>query len=356
MLTVNFILPCGGHNPVGGFKVVYIYANALASRGYKVIVTHPLYLRQEELPQLRHPRRWITYLKRRVTGAYRPDAWFTMDARVELRYTPSLEERYIPMSDVVIATSWETAEWVAGYAGNKGRKLYLIQHFESWSGERERVLATWRLPLQKLVIAKWLQEIAENMGETAIYLPNGLDQQEFFVETSLPQRDPYLVGSLYHTYEWKGTADVLGAMAVVVEQLPQVRLILFGTNAEPEGLPAWVEYHHRPSGATLRALYNRMSVFVSASWEEGWGLTPCEALLCGCAVAVTDNGGHLEFATHAKTALVFPVKDRLSMAEAILKLILENELRFKLAEQGSKALQCYSWDASYKKLMTALRG
>src|SRR5712672_2573131 len=42
--TVTFLLPGGGSEPVGGFKVAYEYANGLAERGWKVRVVHPCIL------------------------------------------------------------------------------------------------------------------------------------------------------------------------------------------------------------------------------------------------------------------------------------------------------------------------
>jgi hypothetical protein len=47
----------------------------------------------------------------------------------------------------VIATWWETAEWVDRLSVSKGKKVYFIQHYEAFDYlPKERVEATWRLP------------------------------------------------------------------------------------------------------------------------------------------------------------------------------------------------------------------
>src|SRR3546814_3213520 len=91
-----------------------------------------------------------------------------------------------PDADVVIATAWQTAEVVDRLPAAKGRKFYLIQHLEDWTGPRERVLATWKLPLEKLVIARWLKDIAIELGESTSYQPNAIDTA-FFAMAVPPQ-------------------------------------------------------------------------------------------------------------------------------------------------------------------------
>ena len=46
---------------------------------------------------------------------------------------------------------------MATHEPSHGRRFYLIQHFEDWSGDRDQVLRTWRLPMHKIVISRWLQ-------------------------------------------------------------------------------------------------------------------------------------------------------------------------------------------------------
>ena len=81
-LRFHFILPFSGRKPVGGFKVVYEYANELVRRGHEVQITHAagLYLGVNS-----NDRVWINLAKFLIFSLlrnYRPDRWFTLEPAV----------------------------------------------------------------------------------------------------------------------------------------------------------------------------------------------------------------------------------------------------------------------------------
>ena len=290
-LRITFLLPRTGGKPIGGFKVTYEYANYLASQGHIVSVVHPIIFRVDQPLRTFKPkarvRAILRYFELKITRGYRPDGWFRIDPKVKLLWVPSLAARHIPDGDVVIATAWETAEWVPSYPASKGRRFYLIQHLETWGGLPERTLATWKAPLQKIAIAGWLQRHAAEMGESAYLIPNGLDFRSFRLTRPPEERDRHKILMLHHQLEWKGSADGLAAFAIAQAAIPELRLTLFGIFPRPDDLPEDIVYHHRPSQETINELYNEAAIFVGPSWLEGWGLPPAEALMCGAAI-----GGH----------------------------------------------------------------
>lgn len=350
-MRIVFVFPMPATAPVGGYKVVYEYANHLVAQGHDITIAHK-FLPNPEAGWIKNKLRFAKWLLNK--SQWRPDSWFLLDPRVKMRLITDIEPQQLPNAEVIFATSWETAEQVAKLPERCGRKYYLIQHFESWSGQRARVLDTWRLPLEKIVISRWLAGIAAEIGETTHYVQNGLSMAEFFIETPLVERDPNLVGTLYHKYDWKGFADVMAGMEQLRLERPELKLLAFGASPNPGNLPEWVEYHQSPSGVALRKLYNRMSLFLSASWEEGWGLTPCEALLCGCPIVVADNGGHREFALSGQTALLFPVKDISAMVAAVSRLLDEPLLRQQLAAQGEAYVRQLTWERATSNLLKVL--
>src|SRR3546814_2501625 len=124
-----------------------------------------------------------------------------------------------------------TAESVDRLPAAKGRKFYLIQHLEDWTGPRERVLATWKLPLEKLVIARWLKDIAIELGESTSYQPHSIDTAFFAMAVPPQDRDPLSVLFPSPPLEWQGAADVVAA-------LNEIR---------PEGVPLKVRARKRTS-------------------------------------------------------------------------------------------------------------
>ena len=161
---------------------------------------------------------------------------------------------------------------------------------------------------------------------------------------------------LYHDADWKGSVDGLETLTRVKTQLPDLTATLFGTPTAPADLPDWIRYEQRPPPARLRRLYNEAAVFLATSWTEGWGLPGCEALLCGCALAATDVGGHREYALSGETALLSPPKDPAAMAENVLELLRNAPLRYELAEQGNTYVRQFTWERAVGGLEAELTG
>ena len=255
----------------------------------------------------------------------------------------------------MVATAWQTAEWVARYPSRKGRKYYLIQHLETWSGPESRVLATWTLPLRKIVIARWLEDVAAGLGQKAAYIPNGLDLTEFGMDAAPESRHPRTLLMMFHHLPWKGSAEGLAAVSRLHEEFPDVILHLFGVPEPPPDLPAWAVYHRRPSRTELRRLYNEAAVFLSPSRTEGWGLPSAEAMLCGAALAATDIGGHAEFARHEDTALLSPPERPDLLAANVRRYFLEPELRIRLAHRGAAWVRQFTWSKALDRFEAELR-
>jgi glycosyltransferase involved in cell wall biosynthesis len=343
-MRINFLLPGHGEKPGGGIKVVYEYANGLARRNHDVTVIHPARL-EIDTPIIKRPEKMWRFLRRKAGGSYRPDEWFVVDKRVHLKWVPSLHSRYIPPADITVATACATAEWLAGYPPEKGRPYYLIQGYETFSVPEKRLMATWRLPFGKIVVSRWLQKMAEEIGESAVYIPDGIDFKAFGIDVEIEKRPSCSIAMMYHKAESKGWVDGLAAFSRIHAQMPNLRVMIFGLES-PEIFPDYISYYKNPAQDRLRRLYNEAAIFVAPSWIEGWGLPPAEAMACGCAVAAADNGGHREFAQHETTALLSPPKDPSALAQNILRLIQNDELRLRIARAGNAHIQNFTWDKS----------
>lgn len=346
-MRVTFVLPGSGHLPVGGFKVVYEYANRLTVRGHTVTVVHAAQF-DRDASAISRLKTGVRFMQRSLDGSYRP-GWFPLRPEVALRWRATPAAAGLPDADAVVATAWQTAEWVAHYPPCKGKTFYLIQHYETWSGPENRVNATFRAGLHNLAIARWLQEVVRAQGADADYQPNGLDLAAFGVDTPLATRAPRAM-MLHHDADWKGSADGVEALRQVKAQLPELQATLFGTPAAPTDLPAWIRYERKPAPELLRRLYNESAVFLATSWTEGWGLPGCEGLLCGCALAATEVGGHLEFAHHGETALLSPPRDPAALARNVTELLRNPALRLRLASQGGAYVRRFTWKRAVGKL------
>jgi glycosyltransferase involved in cell wall biosynthesis len=347
-MDIVFLVAYEGSRPVGGLKVVYEYANRLARRGHKVRILHTVQvLPRDAKLRLKDRLRIFEYLPYAISGKWKPDQWFKLDPAVELVWIPTMSRAFFPQADVYVATWWTTAERLAAMHDLPGRKLYLIQHLETFTGFADQVMDTWKAPLEKIVIARWLEQVAHEMGETCHYIPNGLDFTKFGCDVAAETRNPMHLAMLFSPgVLWKGSQDGLSALLLLKEKYPNLEAEFFGVDGRPEDLPPWIVYHQAPAQEELRRIYNRAAIFLAPSHSEGWGLPPCEAMMCGAAVVATDIGGHREFCTDGETALLVSAMDPPAIAEAVGRLIDDVDLRLRLARNGHRDIQRFTWDAA----------
>lgn len=350
---ITFLLPGIANRPIGGYKVVYEYANRLVADGCTVNVIYPAYMRLESdtyiLRFLRVLKAVARYLFCSITKKHSCSAWFDIDNRVNECIVPSLSEKWCPESDVYIATSVRTAFYLNEYE-KANHRLYLIQHYEAWGGvTEERLLETYSYPFDKIVISKWLSGIVSKYDSACSLIPNGFDFDFFKRVVNVENRDKYNVAMMYHLQDLKGCDDGFAALDMVKKRCRQLKVSLFGVYPEPDNLPDWITYYRQPDKDTFNRIYNSAAIFVGTSWSEGWGLTVGEAMMCGCAVACTDNDGYKEMAIDNETALLSPIKNPAALAENIIKLIEDDSLRMKISEQGYRYIQNFKWESSYLK-------
>jgi len=335
---------------------VYEYANRLVRRNHEVRVLHIAQLfSRDARPGFRDRMRIFRFVPFALSGNWRPDRWFKFEPEVKLSWIPALSRIFLPRADSYVATWWTTAEHLATMRDLPGKRLYLIQHLETWLGSVDQVMATWKAPLEKIVIARWLEDVAHEMGESCHYIPNGLDFTKFGCDVPMEDRNPLRLAMLFsHSLSWKGSFDGLDAIVLLKAKYPNLEAEFFGINERPQDLPSWIVYHQTPAQEELRRIYNRASIFLAPSHSEGWGLPPCEAMMCGAAVVATDIGGHREFCADGDTALLASAKNPQSIADAASRLIDDPELRLRVASSGHRNIQRFTWDAACDALERVL--
>lgn len=350
-MRIVFLLPGRSPRPAGGFKVVYEQANRLVARGHRVAVVHPW---SWTAPTSR-AERWRGRLWAATNGRRRDwiVPWYGLDERVELPLVAHPVAAQLPPADALVATAWQTASWVAEAAGGPTRGFYFVQGYETWD-DAETVRATWRLPLRKIVISRWLEGIATEMGEGSrtSRVPNGVDLEALGVDVPPAERPPR-VGALLSPQKGEDTVAVLKAAR---QRLPELEAATFGATDRPAGLPRWIGYERLPDRATLRRLYNSCSIFLQASRQEGWGLPGSEAMACGCALVTYDNGGAREYADDGETAVVVAEQEPARLTEAIVTLAADRERRLTLAHRGRERVAEFTWERAVAAMERVLAG
>jgi L-malate glycosyltransferase len=349
-MKITFLMPCYMWVPSGGFRVVYEYANRMVARGHQVTVVHPRRLKFPRPPspmtlrgRVRVARFWI---RERISKPIVD--WHPIDPRINMSYVPDSSADYIPDADVFFATGWDTVASVLACPAKKGEKCYLIQGYEALMGmgPKELVDATWRAPLHKVVIARWLMNLGESLGcSNLTYIPNGIDQR--YRMTRPFNRRLKRVVMMCSFVRFKGSPDGIKALEIVKGQIPDLDVRLFGNSRRPPWVPAWMSYSENPpQGELIDDIYNTSSIFLGPSLTEGFPLPPAEAAACGCAIVATDIGGHTEYLEHEVTALLCPPKNPEELARNLCRLLNDDELRIRLATAANKNIAQFTWERS----------
>jgi glycosyltransferase involved in cell wall biosynthesis len=200
-------------------------------------------------------------------------------------------------------------------------------------------------------------------GETISIVYPGADQMEHVREdlgifSRVPelQRGKYVlsVGSLSPNKNFKEIVEAARQTesagmqyAVVGERKGNV----YATNAA-ESIPSnmiWLGY---VSDRELKALYMEASCFVFPSLYEGFGSPPLEAMSCGCPVITSNAASIPEVCGDA--ALYFDIQAPGQLAEKVLRLFADDDLRLELIEKGKQRSRLFTYNNSALSLLQVI--
>lgn len=360
-MRICFILPGSSPTPTGGVKNVYEHANRLVAKGHQVTILHVAYVTRNSGFRAA-ARSAVSYLLN-LTGImqWRPDRWFRIDPRVDMRWAPCPAARRVPDGDAVVATAWQAAEWVRDYPPAKGEKFYFAMDFERFMEAapelRKRIAANHAAGMRTMVISPAGREMIEaSGGRTPCFVPCALEFSVYHLVNGIDASCRTMIGFPSRPERHKATEDAVAALAMIRPRTDFKGKVWSFGGERPAFLPDWVKYHERPSDMELARLYNMTSIFVVPSHYEGWGLPGSEAMACGAALVSTDNGGVRAYAEHGRTALLTPIGNPEALAEAISSLLDDNGLRVRLAQAGCEHIQQFTWERATDDLERCLSG
>lgn len=347
-MKVNFILP--GLGDSGGIKVVNKYAELFKNRNIDVIIyasilSNNLHRYNSPIKNIIHQ----TYCTGKTVGT-------ALSNKKSIKWVPYISGKYIRPADATIATMWATAFDVNQLPKKCGKKYYFIQGYEVWDN-KELGEQSYKLPLHHIVIAKWIDKIlTEQLGcEPADIVYNGIDTDFFRPASKKEEHKEIQCLMLYHTLSKKGVDDGVEAFKKAKIQYPNLSLSMFGMYKKPE-IECLDHYYQNPKREELRKLYQQADLFIFPSREEGWGLTPLEAMACGCPVVGTNVGCMTELGVDRKNVLLSEPRDVNTLEKNIKKIIEDAELRKKISKNGPKTVAELSWEKSAEKFINILEG
>ena len=351
-VRIRFLLPSGA--PTGGVQVVLRHAVALRTLGHEVLVFWPA----TRLPRLGDPDP-VHALKTWWRSRHVDRTWEILrDLQGEglAHEVESIIPSTIPAGDVLVATAWTTAEWLAAFPASHGARSYFLQGYEAYSPAMEsRVDATWRLPFARIALSEWLIRLGhERLGvDCAGPIGNGIDLDRFHPPASPRPALPVRIGAVYDPLPKKGLPILLDVLDRVAARRPDVDFLLFGRSRRRHRFPARTRFVFNPKWDEIPALLGTCHLFLHASLEEGWGLPPMEAMACECATVATRSGGVPEFADESSAYITEP-GDASAMVEATLELLDDADRRTALGIRARAHLRNFTWGEAHARLEAAL--
>jgi mannosyltransferase len=182
---------------------------------------------------------------------------------------------------------------------------------------------------------------------------HGVDLQKFhpprteeddFSASGLPGR--YAIGCFGRIRHQKGTDLFVDAMIELLPQFPDWTAVITG-RVTPEHRAFSDDLKRKIDAAGLsariiflgevpdvRIWYRRISLYVAPSRNEGFGLTPLEAMASQTAVVASDAGAYAELIVAGKTGAVVPAGDGAALREAIRPYLADPRLAIEHGAAG----------------------
>jgi len=158
----------------------------------------------------------------------------------------------------------------------------------------------------------------------------------------------------------KGIEYLLKAYQILGELLPNIRLIIVGDGPEKQKAKDYVRKEKLKNvvfiGAVSRqdlpSYYATADIFCSpATHGESFGVVLLEAMASGLPVVAFDNPGYRSLlGKHSQGFLVFN-KSISALAQVLLILTINGELRCQLGNQNRAFVKQFSWEKVGKKIL-----
>ncbi len=195
-----------------------------------------------------------------------------------------------------------------------------------------------------------------------VTIRSGIETDRFAPQVDLRRRyrqdwqiedDDIVVGTVARLFRNKGYEEIIDAMLAAVAREPRLRFVWIGDGADRSG------YERRLTDIGLRdrvhmvglvspeevaRCLNGFDIVLHASRWEGLPRAIVQGLLTGVPAVSFDNDGAPEVVLPDKTGILVPYGDTKRLADAIVTLAADPDLRRRLGTQGrAHCLEAFDW-------------
>jgi len=161
-------------------------------------------------------------------------------------------------------------------------------------------------------------------------------------ELFLPHQAP-IVGNVAALVPHKGQRHLVEAAALVVRKVPDARFVIAGEGELRPSLERQIKEHRLEKHVLLAgfrpdalSLHQAFDIFVMCSITEGLGTSLLDAMAAAKPIVATATGGIPEVVDDGVTGFLVQPRDDRAMADAIVRLLKDADLRQRMGLAGLK--------------------
>ena len=199
-------------------------------------------------------------------------------------------------------------------------------------------------------------------------IPNGIDFDRFAAD--VPPLERYAEGGptilfVGRLEKRKGLKFLIRAMSGVWEKVPTARLVVVGTGPLLENYRALVEKHRVSlvefkgfvSSEELARYYRSCEVFCAPSTgQESFGIVLLEAMAAGKPIVASDIPGYRSVVNQGTEGLLVPPKNERALADALITVLSNPEMRARMSAAGTARAEQFSWDKVALRVLNFYEG
>jgi phosphatidylinositol alpha-mannosyltransferase len=188
-------------------------------------------------------------------------------------------------------------------------------------------------------------------------IPNGIDFHNFYERCApLPELadDRPTVLFVGRLEKRKGLRFLLRAWPMVLERVPDARLVVVGRGRPLEGYRRFADRHGWSSSDVVFAgyvspedlprYYQSSDVFCAPNTgQESFGIVLLEAMAAGVPIVASDIPGYRDVVAHGEQGLLVERQNPGAIADAVCRLLGDPELRASMRRAGQKKARAHDW-------------
>ena len=228
---------------------------------------------------------------------------------------------------------------------------------------KKNVMYAKEIASTSYAMAKQLKKVVPELDKNIHITPFGVDIDKFKKINEYKTRNEIIIGNVKTLdNEIYGINYAILAIKKLKEDLiiqgksdllNRVKFYMYGEGKDREKLQEIIDNNNlkdtfflkgKIPNETVPKVLNEFDIFCITSNKESFGVSVIEAMACEVPVVATDTDGFKEVMEDGKTGLIVPRKNVEEIANAIEKILFDDDIRFNMGKQGrKKVIEEYNW-------------